>query len=345
MGQVDSESLLDRLGVDFYRKSGDELFSYCPDHHLYVNRRPSHPKWYLNTKTGKTHCFTEGRGSNIVFTIARLRECSTKEAIKWMLGVESEKDVKYVKLKSLAKKLKKLQEKDDTPNTVALLHDIAEEVENGTVYDTGYEFFINPAGKKPTNILPETVDHFKVFERKWGYYTNRVIIPFFQKKELVGFCAVDTLGVDEWKTGHPGIDAGNYKKVLYPKGFSASECLFGYDEVKKGSPSMIITEGPREVMKLWQEGFRNSVAVLGSSLSDGQVRLISELFPKEIVLMFDGDVAGYEATNKAAKRLADFFDVYVVVLPLGTDPKHLDKKEMGRLVANAKKFHKSLDKK
>jgi hypothetical protein len=339
MQQVDAERLLDRLGLRFYRRSGDELFSYCPDHHLFVQRKPSHPKWYLNTRTGKTHCFTEGRGSNIVYTVARLRECSAKDAVKWILNIESDDDIKFIKLKGLADKLEQLQHKDDHPDTVVLaLNDVKDEIENGTIENRGYEFFMNPPGKKPTGIRKETVQHFKVFERAWGFYKGRVIVPFFQKKELVGFCAIDILGKEEWKRQHLNANEKSYKKVLYPKGLSVGNCLFGYDEIEVGAEELLIVEGARDTMKLWQEGFPNSVGILGSNLTSAQMKLISELCPQRIVLVFDGDVAGYEASEKAAAKLVRFFDVYTVVLPLGIDPKHLNREDIESVIKKSHRF-------
>jgi len=85
-------------------------------------------------------------------------------------------------------------------------------------------------------------------------------------------------------------------------------------------------------MKLWQEGFTNSVAILGGNVSDEHILLISKLAPKVIVLFFDGDKAGYLFTEKAAKKLEKLFTVEQCMLPNGRDPKSYDAEGIKRLI-------------
>jgi len=120
--------------------------------------------------------------------------------------------------------------------------------------------------------------------------------------------------------------------VLYPKNFRSGEYLFGYDECENHADFIILTEGAREVMKLWQLGYKNSVAILGGNVGDGHVRLLSKKAPKSIVLMFDGDTAGYNFTEKAAITLKRLFDVKKCLLPIGRDPKDLDEETLKKIV-------------
>ena len=86
----------------------------------------------------------------------------------------------------------------------------------------------------------------------------------------------------------------------------------------------VIVEGYYDVMRLHQLGFKNVVALCGTSLTDRQCELIYRYCDK-ILLMLDGDNAGKEATNKAidkARRKNIFANV--VDLPENIDPDDLD---------------------
>jgi len=334
MPSVDVVGVLERLGVDRISTAGDEVTALCPDHKMHVGRESSHPKWTCNIVTGETFCFTEGRGSNLLWTASRMLNCHPKTAIAFLTGIEGEVDLSALLLSSLKGRMSKLKRgSDKVRQPIVGLDDIKRDMESRFVSEGMYEFFIKPPGKKyPTDITKETVDHFKVFQRNWGYYTNRAVIPFILGGDLSGFCAIDILGKKSWLMNHPLKEADDYKKVLYPKNFRSGEYLFGYDECENHADFIILTEGAREVMKLWQLGYKNSVAILGGNVGDGHVRLLSKKAPKSIVLMFDGDTAGYNFTEKAAITLKRLFDVKKCLLPIGRDPKDLDEETLKKIV-------------
>ena len=84
---VDLKTVLSNLGIETEWTGENELKGYCPDHFKRTGRSPSDPRWYLNTKTGKCICFTESRGSNIVYVIKNLLGLKTlKEAKEYLLN-------------------------------------------------------------------------------------------------------------------------------------------------------------------------------------------------------------------------------------------------------------------
>lgn len=334
MPSVDVVGVLERLGVERISRNGEQIQAMCPDHKIFTGREPSHPRWTVNIRTGETFCFTESRGSNLLWTICRMLECHPKQAVAFMTGIEGDVDMSSLRLTSMMGRMAKLRRRDDKKREPVFgLDDIKRDMENRFTSEGMYDFFIHPPGKKePTNIQKDTVDHYKVFCRSWGYYSNRAVIPFELNGELVGFCAIDLLGKGNWLKEHPLKDADEYRKVLYPKHFKSGEYLFGYDDCGNQQDYIILTEGAREVMKLWQMGFTNSVAVLGGNVTDGHILLLSKKSPKSIVLMFDGDDAGYLFTEKAAGKLKALFNVKRCLLPIGKDPKNLDKEELESMV-------------
>ena len=92
MPSVDIDDVMIRLDSVIGNKSGDEVRAFCPDHHIFTGGKSSHPNWTVNKITGDTFCHTEGRGSNLVWTVMRLFDCSPKEAAKFLMGIKGEVD-------------------------------------------------------------------------------------------------------------------------------------------------------------------------------------------------------------------------------------------------------------
>jgi hypothetical protein len=321
MPSIDVRNALERLGVKVDKQIGDEIWGYCPDHKLFTFRDPSHPKWSVNIKTGQTKCLTEDRGSNLLFIVSRLQKCSPKDAAEWLLGGAALTDAN---IRSMESDMDRWKVKQKDIKTVKNLTDMAELLKTGSMTPEGYEFFMRPPGKKPTFIEKATVDHFGCVMCRNGYFSNRTIVPCKMHGTLVGFVAIDILGEMEWARRHPTLDPKDkYRKVLFPHGMERGKILFGFDECKHGEEIIFIVEGAREVMKLWQMGYR-AVAVQGSCISDQQVRLLATMSPKKIVILMDGDPAGYDAQRKVYDKLAEFFQfVKKGNPPLGHDPKTL----------------------
>lgn len=348
MQKVDARQVLIRLGVDpsSIKVYGNELTTFCPDHHLFVGRKSSDPNWGLNLKSGKCKCLTEPRGSNLVFTVARVRGCSPREAVSWMLGKEdAELDLNMMNLQCLASlpdDMRAVNNDDEEEPVLEGLQSVEEESSKGYLSDSAVKFFLCPPEKKPTNIKLPTLRHYKVFERTWGYYHGRVVIPFYFRQQIQGFSAIDKYGVKEWLRRNPLKEKQDYKKVLFPRGMFTSKILFGFDDVEPGCPFLIVTEGPREVMKLWQEGYKNSVALCGTNLSGEHIKLIAELRPQSVVVMLDGDKAGRRAGIKIGKKLKDTFSVFFANVPDGFDPKVLHRKDFKSIIRNADKIDNCL---
>jgi DNA primase len=342
MPSIDLEMVLSRLGIEVTSKVGDEYWALCPYHHIRQNKISSDPNWSINVKTGKANCFTGCGGpryvSNLVGMIMELLDCELEKAVQFATG-KGQKEFAELAMVAFNYNAAKIREiKDDSKIEKPDLEWVLKDLERPYVSQRMYEFFMSPPGKKfSTNIRPETVNRYRCFEKTNNFFHDRIIIPYFMHQEIVGFCAIDLLGKEEWIRQHPVQEEKRYKKVLYPFNFKSSECLFGYDDCQKNCDLLILLEGAREVMKLTQEGFPNSVAILGSHLSQMHQRLIAKLNPKKIILMFDGDDAGVATTTKTGDILKKNFPgdrIGKVFLPRGRDPKSLDAKELSVFIGS-----------
>jgi len=351
MPSVDLEAIFYKLNIIHEARKGDEITGFCPDHHLFTGRIPSDPKWGVNTVTGETFCFTEGRGSNIVWTLCRMLNKEPDDVARLLVGKSSDADMaefQFAAFQCSAEKLHLLSDKQkvDRPK-IGDLEIIARDAESHKMSEAAYNFFIHPPGKKhPTNIHRETVDRYKVFLRTYGYYSDRVMIPYYMNGKICGYSAVDILGKEAWQKKHPAQEAKAYRKVLYPENFMSAECLFGYDDCQDHAEFVVLLEGAREVMKLTQEGFPNSVAILGAYISEKHRLLLAKKHPKMIVLMFDGDDAGVTITHRTAEALKKNFSGNRVIkcfLPKGRDPKTMDGKELREIIERAKNKQLTVD--
>ncbi len=81
--------------------------------------------------------------------------------------------------------------------------------------------------------------------------------------------------------------------------FNKRRNLFAMNIAKKSKAGrVILTEGYMDAIALHQHGFDCAVASLGTSLTDEQAHLLSK-YTQQVVLTYDGDEAGQNATRRA----------------------------------------------
>ncbi|MGH2980022.1 MAG: DNA primase, partial [Solirubrobacterales bacterium] len=93
------------------------------------------------------------------------------------------------------------------------------------------------------------------------------------------------------------------KYVNSPEGpvYRKGRSLFGIDRARQHATRegrVFVVEGYTDVLALHQGGFRNSVASMGTALTDEQVGELARL-AREVVLAFDADASGQEAMVRA----------------------------------------------
>ncbi len=109
--------------------------------------------------------------------------------------------------------------------------------------------------------------------------------------------------------------------------FNKRKNLFGLNLAKKTKQgSLILVEGNIDVVALHQYGFDNAVASLGTSLTEEQAALMSK-YAEQIILIYDGDQAGQNATKRAIPILEKAgLQVKVLQLRDAKDPDEFLKK-------------------
>ena len=94
-------------------------------------------------------------------------------------------------------------------------------------------------------------------------------------------------------------DAAKYLNSPETMIFNKRKNLFGLNLAKKSKQGyLILVEGNIDVVALHQFGFDNAIASLGTSLTEEQAALMTR-YADQVVLIYDGDKAGQNATQRA----------------------------------------------
>ena len=129
------------------------------------------------------------------------------------------------------------------------------------------------------------------------------------------------------------LDEGEPKYLNSPDTplFNKGRTLYNLDKCSPASRQtgrVIVVEGYMDVIALAQAGFAETVAPLGTALTEQQIQMLWRMTEKPL-LCFDGDPAGQKASMRAALRalplLKPGHSLQFVTLPEGQDPDDIVK--------------------
>ena len=148
-------------------------------------------------------------------------------------------------------------------------------------------------------------------------FRNRVMCPIFDLRDrVVGYSG---------RVVNPEQKIAKYLNSPETPLFVKSEHLFGLKTARVAMRStavddLILCEGNLDVVSLWQAGFPNVVAAMGTALSERQALLIKRL-SRSVTCVMDGDQAGQRAAFKSLPvLLAQGLNVRGKPLPPEQDP-------------------------
>lgn len=149
-----------------------------------------------------------------------------------------------------------------------------------------------------------------------GYYDrfrDRIIFPITDSQgRIVGF------GGRVMEQGEPKY-LNSPENILFHKGRFLYGLSCAKDSIRRIKRAMIV-EGYMDVIQAHQGGFTQTVASLGTALTKDQAKLIKR-FTSEVILAYDADTAGQNATLRGMEILQEAgLTVRVLNLPTGFDP-------------------------
>lgn len=128
--------------------------------------------------------------------------------------------------------------------------------------------------------------------------------------------------------------------------YHKSDVLYGMYQAKKSireKDNCFLVEGYTDVISLHLSGIENVVASSGTSLTEGQIKLIKR-FTNQVTVLYDGDAAGIKASLRGIDLLLEGgLNVKAVVFPEGEDPDSYSRKVGSQafqdyLAANSRDF-------
>lgn len=141
-------------------------------------------------------------------------------------------------------------------------------------------------------------------------YRNRLMLPVIDVRgNVIGFTS-------------RVMDDSTPKYLNTPETaiFKKRSILYGLNYAKNTKrPNMILVEGNIDVITLHQAGFDNTIATMGTALTEEHIRIL-EKYTQELVLCYDNDNAGVDATQRAIGLLkGSQLSVKVLQLPRRRD--------------------------
>ncbi len=148
----------------------------------------------------------------------------------------------------------------------------------------------------------------------YDFFRHRLMIPIHdQHGRLIAFGGRTM-----------GDDLAKYKNSRETPLFDKSHILFGLDHARtaiRQKKRAIVVEGYMDALQLWNHGFHETVACLGTALTPIHMQRLAQL-TGQIILFFDGDKAGERASLRAVTQALEVpkAEFKVARLPQNHDP-------------------------
>ena len=322
-----------RLKVNL-KKRGKEFIGLSP----FKNEKT--PSFTVNDDKGFYHCFSTGEHGNIFDFIMKLDNLGFGEAIKTLAQRAGMQPYHFTKEDEVREKeSQKIQKLFEIFFSICHI-DLQSEYKNshlkylldrGLSVDTINYFKIGfcEDSKKikdklfQNNFTANELIKSGMYYKKDGSdelvcrFRNRIIFPilnYFNQYIGCGGRSVLKKALAKY-INSPETD-------FFKKGFN----LYNLNNSKKettDTDKLVLVEGYMDVVSLYNKGVKNVAATLGTAITTSQINLAWKNFDK-IILCFDGDQSGLDASYRAAERVLKILkpgkDIYFAKIPNSQDP-------------------------
>ncbi len=318
-------------------RKGNTYWACCPFHH---ERTPS---FAVNEAEQFYHCFGCGMSGDVVTFVREIEPTDFMGAIR-ILAARAKMEVPETNFDS--EKSLQLKKKRDT--LAAIMLDSAKfylkNLYSGDKRAEGHLQYLTRRGLSPTTIkkfgLGASLDYYGLpdYLTKKGYRREDLLDSGVLAESKSGKL-IDALGerlifpiinnMDEVVAfGGRTLEKTTFAKYKNTKEtllFNKSKNLYNVNLLKKlkreqAIKEVIMVEGYMDTISLYQAGFKNVVASMGTSLTKDQARLVKR-YSENVLISYDGDFAGQKADLRGLEILKDeHLRVKVVPLPEGADP-------------------------
>ncbi len=316
------------------KKSGTHDYKgLCPFH----NDRNT-PSLHVSDNKGLYHCFSCGAGGNVLTFLKEYQKLDFVDSIKF-LGKQVGIDVESY-----------LDKNSDTlplRNKLKTMHQIAQDFFHDSLYNIDnpqVELAVRTIKKR--KLDKKTIELFglgfggrdnSLFQKlqSSGFKTEEILASglcgqssnrFYDRfKNRITFPICDSEGVIIAFGGRIIDQSSPAKYVNSPETalFKKGSVLYGWHLAKENiseSGEVILVEGYMDVIRMFQAGFSNTVAPLGTGLTEDRIHFLKHKVDT-IILCFDGDSAGQKSAYRSAGIAAKLeVPTKIAVLPENDDP-------------------------
>ncbi|ARS36141.1 DNA primase [Pontibacter actiniarum] len=318
------------------KKKGQNMWACCPFHH------EKSPSFSVSPAKGIYKCFGCGKAGNSVQFIMDVEGTSFPEAIKYLAKKysievpEEQHDPEYAREQSERDSLfivsdfaaKHFQQRLTSHEQGAIGQSYLKQrgLSSNTIrkFELGYSLdewtdltdAALKVGYKQKYLEATGLTIAREDGKKYDRFRGRVMFPIHNVSgRVVGFGA-RTLKSNDKKSpkylNSPESDIYHKSNVLYG--------LFQAKQAMRMQDMCYMVEGYLDVLSLHQGGIENVVASSGTSLTEGQIKLISR-YTENITVLYDGDAAGIKASLRGIDLILELgLNVNVVTFPAGEDP-------------------------
>ena len=301
------------------KRKGDTYFGLCPFH------KEKTPSFAVSRDKQIYHCFGCGEGGNVIRFIMKVENIGFREALELLadkaritLPSIDYNGLSMSQAELIAIEEKKKQMYEINKATGRFFYNNIEKSKMAQDYikqrkidaktvakfglgfaldDNGLYKFLLSQGFKEENILATGL----VGKSESGYlydkFKNRFMFPIFDiMNRVVAFGGRTLLDQETMKKEKVPKYVNSPENLIYTKG----RHLYGLNIAKKSNEKMkriLVVEGYMDVISPHQAGVSNVVASLGTALTEGQGRLLSQ-YADEVVLSYDSDEAGQKAIKR-----------------------------------------------
>lgn len=310
-------------------KRGKNYFGLCPFH------REKTPSFSVESGKQIFYCFGCGKGGNVFHFISLIEKLDYIESVKLL----ADRAKILLPENDDAEQAEKAQLKQNILNINLLSARYYNEVLNSRLGEAALtylgrrEISENTARKfglgysteewdglyrhlKDKGIGEEHILHSGLVMKSskgklYDRFRGRLMFPIFDVRgNVIGF-------------GGRVLDNTLPKYVNSPETavYSKGKHLYALNFAKNSdSKKLIVVEGYMDVISLHQRGISNSVASLGTALTESQGRILKK-YSEEVIISYDADTAGQAATQRGLDLLSDIgCNVRVLTVPDGKDP-------------------------
>jgi DNA primase len=295
----------------------------CPFHHEKT------PSFTIDDSKGVFYCFGCQTGGDIISFVAKMKSLTFNDTIRYIYETFNLGPVPNLNVDPSKEKVLALNEEIAKYYHQQLLSDKGKSVleylmkKRNLTLETINTFGIGVALREERdsefyNIIrkadKENVDKSNLLnDRKMPYFYDRIIIPLKDSfGRVIGFSG-RALNSETSKIKYLNSKESfifHKRRMLY--NFNAAS------EFIRSSKEVILVEGYFDVMGLWQNGFKNVVCSMGTSLTEEQTLLLHDA--NTVNICYDGDLGGETGTQLGIKKLVEkSYNVKTAILPSG-DP-------------------------